>query len=70
MCNTSIRNASVRSCPYNNLLLYQLHKHIDQGEDLLDIVVDEYLAEVTGVSTGLPDDANDIMDWVFGCEDL
>ena len=40
------------------------------NEDLLDIVVDKYLAEVTGESTGVPDDANDIMDWVFGCEDL
>ena len=38
--------------------------------DLLNIVVDEYLAEVTGESTGVPDDANDIMDWMFGCEDL
>ena len=36
------------------------------NEDLLDIVVDEYLAEVTGDSTGIPDDANDIVDWVFG----
>ena len=32
--------------------------------------MDEYLAEVTGESTGVPDDANDIRDWVFGCEYL
>ena len=34
------------------------------NEDLLDIVVDGYLAEVTGESTGVPDEANDIRDWV------
>ena len=33
------------------------------NEDLLDIVEDEYLAEVTEESTGVPNDANDIMDW-------
>ena len=38
------------------------------NEDLLNIVVDEYLAELNDKSTGVPDDANDIMDWVFGDE--
>ena len=32
------------------------------------VVVDEYLAELNDESTGVPDDANDIMDWVFGDE--
>ena len=40
------------------------------NEDLLDIVVDEYLAELNDESTGVPDDANDIMDWVFGDKDF
>ena len=40
------------------------------NEDLLDIVVDEYLAEVNDESIGLPVDVNDIMDWVFGDEDF
>ena len=40
------------------------------NEDLLDIVVDEYLAELNDESTGVPDDANDIMDQVFGDKDL
>ena len=48
----------------------QTHWPSKGNEDLLNIVVDEYLAEVTGESTGVPDDTNNIMDWVFGCEDL
>ena len=41
-----------------------------QRSVLGDIAVDEYLAEVTGECTGIPDDAKYIMDWVFGCEDV
>ena len=40
------------------------------NEELLDIVVDEYLAEVAGESIDVPDEANDILDWVFGSEEL
>ena len=42
--------------------------HSKENEDLLDIVVDEYLAELNDESTGVSDDANDIMVWVFGDE--
>ncbi len=41
-----------------------------ENDELLDIVVDEYLTEVTRESSDVPDEANDILDWVFGSEEL
>ena len=40
------------------------------NDDLFDIVVDEYPAEVNDDSIGVPDDANDIVDCVFGDDDF
>ncbi len=41
-----------------------------ENDELLDIVVDEFLTEVTRESSDVPDEANDILDWVFGSEEL
>ncbi len=39
-----------------------------ENDELLDIVVDEYLTEVTRKFSDVPDEANDILDWGFGSE--
>ena len=55
--------------------MHQLHNtdtipsgSIPSTDNLLDVTVDEYLSEVSTDST-VPNDIDDLMDWVFGAED-
>ena len=35
----------------------------------MDIVINEYLEEMTAESADIPEEASDIVDWVFGTEE-
>ncbi len=64
-CRNKGRNCSI-GCDCINCTNTQMK----ENDELLDIVVDEYLTEVTRESSDVPDEANDILDWVFGSEEL
>ncbi len=64
-CMNKGRNCSI-GCDCINCTNTQMK----ENDELLDIVVDEYLTEVTRESSDVPDEANDILDWVFGSEEL
>ncbi len=64
-CRNKGRNCSI-GCDCINCT----NTEMKENDELLDIVVDEYLTEVTRESSDVLDEANDILDWVFGSEEL
>ena len=68
-CRCSCRNKG-KECSIGCDCINCTNTQAKGNEELLDIVVNEYLAEVAGESIDVPDEANDILDWEFGSEEL
>lgn len=68
-CNRSCFIALVRNASTASLSIH-MEEYSDEDDnpqdEVLDIIVEEYLNEVTTDPPSIPDDADDLMDWIFG----